>query len=120
MFFTKNTLLILSQRAWQSLAGLVTLVAVTFFLNIEQQGWYYTFVSMAALYSIFEMGLASAVLQVSAHMFTQLSWGGNGEVVGKDQSEFNALVSKSFQIYLRLAMVFTLLAALTLHFIHHF
>jgi O-antigen/teichoic acid export membrane protein len=110
MFFTKNTLLILSQRAWQSFAGLVTLVAVTFFLNVEQQGWYYTFVSVAALYSVFEMGLASAVLQVSAHMFTQLSWGGNGEVVGKDQSEFNALVSKSFQIYLKLAIVFTLLA----------
>lgn len=110
MFFTKNTLLILSQRAWQSFAGLITLVAVTFFLNVEQQGWYYTFVSVAALYSIFEMGLASAVLQVSAHMFTQLSWGSHGEVIGKDRSEFNALVSKSFQIYLKLAVVFTLLA----------
>lgn len=110
MLFTKNTLLILFQRAWQSLAGLVTLVAVTYFLNLEQQGWYYTFVSVAALYSVFEMGLASAVLQVSAHMFTQLHWGRNGEVVGKYQSEFNALVSKSFQIYLKLAIVFTLLA----------
>jgi hypothetical protein len=109
MFFTKNTLLILSQRAWQSFAGLVTLVVVTFFLSLEQQGWYYTFVSVAALYSVFEMGLASAILQVSAHMFTKLSWGSNGEAVGKDQSEFNALVSKSFQIYLKLAIVFTVI-----------
>lgn len=112
MFFTKNTLLILSQRAWQSFAGLVTLVAVTFSLNVEQQGWYYTFVSVAALYSVFEMGLASAILQASAHMFTQLCWGSNGEVVGKDQSEYNALISKSFHIYLKLAIVFTLFAVL--------
>ena len=88
---------------------MITLVAVTFFLNVEQQGRHYTFVSVAALYSIFEIGLASAVLQVAAHVFTQISWGGNGEVVVEDQSEFNALVSKSFRIYLKLAILFTLL-----------
>ncbi len=108
MLFTKNTLFILSQRAWQSFAGLATLVAVTYFLTAEQQGWYYTFVSVAALYSVFEMGLASAILQVSAHMFTNLSWGLAGQIVGNDEADLNALVSKSVHIYLKLAIVFFL------------
>ena len=108
MLFTKNTLFILSQRAWQSFAGLATLVAVTYFLTAEQQGWYYTFVSVAALYSVFEMGLASAILQVSAHMFTNLSWGLTGQIVGNDEADLNALVSKSVHIYLKLAIVFFL------------
>jgi len=106
MFFTKNTFLILAQRSWQSFAGLITLIVVAYFLNPIEQGWYYTFLSLAALYSVFEMGLATAILQVSAHIFAHLSWRDNGEVVGKNSSIFNSFLNRSFHVYLWLSFAF--------------
>ena len=44
---------IVLQRLWQGLAGLVTVAVIAATLSQEQQGWYYTFLSVAALYSAF-------------------------------------------------------------------
>ena len=45
----------IGHRLWQGFAGLITALFVVRFLSADQQGWYFTFMSLAALYSIFEM-----------------------------------------------------------------
>lgn len=106
MFLSKETFLILTQRGWQSVGGLVTLVIISTFLTPDQQGWYYAFVSIAALYSVFEMGLASAVLQVGAHMFSGLSWGSGGQLEGNGVVKFESFAKASVKVYLKLALLF--------------
>lgn len=98
---------IVVQRLWQALAGAVTMLLITTQLDPVAQGWYYTFVSVAALYSVFEMGLSTAVLQVTAHNFFHLSWSASG-VVGDGAAEFGAFVAKSVRSYLITAVLFFL------------
>jgi hypothetical protein len=74
--------LIIGQRLWQGIGGFVTVIVIASALTPEQQGWYYTFGSLAALYSVFEMGLAVALVQISAHFFVDLQWDVRGQVIG--------------------------------------
>ena len=106
MFLTKETFLILAQRGWQAFAGLVTLIFISNYLSPEQQGWYYTFISIVALYSVFEMGLATAILQVGAHIFVELRWGQRGLVQGANASIFESLSNSSLKVYLKLTLAF--------------
>ena len=103
---------ILAQRIWQGVAGLITVVIITMTLSHEQQGWYYTFLGIAALYSIFEMGLSGAILQVSAHLFVKLHWLQGGHVEGEAASEFNAFVASSVRIYGLISIVFVVFSSL--------
>lgn len=108
MFLSKVTFLILAQRGWQSLSGILTLIIMSTYLTPHEQGWYYAFISIAAFYSVFEMGLASAVLQVSAHIFSGLSWGKRGRLTGNAPLVFESFVKESVKAYLKLAVVFSL------------
>jgi hypothetical protein len=108
MFLSKVTFLILAQRGWQSLSGILTLIIISTYLTPDEQGWYYAFISIAAFYSVFEMGLASAILQVSAHIFSGLSWGKRGRLLGNATLVFESFVKKSVKTYLKLAVVFSL------------
>lgn len=104
--------LIVFQRLWQALAGLLTALVITSTLNPDQQGWYYTFISLAALYSLFEMGLSVALVQVTAHMFVKLNWVKNGFVVGDLSTTFISFLSSSFKAYIKIAIAFILVALL--------
>ena len=104
--------LVVGQRLWQGFAGLVTVAVITSTLNHEQQGWYYTFISIAALYSIFEMGLSAALLQLSAHMFVNLHWLDGGRVGGDGSDRFQSFLSSSARMYLFMALLFVVLAFL--------
>jgi O-antigen/teichoic acid export membrane protein len=103
-------LLIIVQRLWQGLAGLLTVLIITATLTSSQQGWYYTFVSIAALYSIFEMGLSSAIIQKTAEMFTKLNWLPSGSIEGKGSSEFMSFHSISVRVYVILAIAFFIIS----------
>lgn len=81
------------------------MLLITTQLDPVAQGWYYTFVSVAALYSVFEMGLSTAVLQVTAHKFLRLGWSASG-VVGNGAAEFGGFVAKSVRAYLITALLF--------------
>lgn len=103
--------LILGQRLWQGAAGLVTVLFVARFLTAEEQGWYYTFVSVAALYSVFDMGLSAAVTQTAAHMFSSLRWRPHGDVEGPAAGRFTALLSRAARVYLLFALAFAAIVA---------
>jgi hypothetical protein len=107
---SKSLFYILLQRIWQGLAGIITIFFVANTLTPDQQGWYYTFISIAALYSIFEMGLSAALINFSAQMFVKLHWLGGGRVGGQEVLEFKSFFLSSFRIYSLISLLFITLA----------
>lgn len=107
--FSVDITTILAQRLWQAVSGLVTMLLIAHFLTPVQQGWYYSFLSLAALYTLFELGLSVVLVQISAHLFVGLRWLPRGGADGDGLSRFYALVGRSSRVYLRLALIFTLL-----------
>jgi len=108
--FRSGLSLIVAQRVWQGFAGLLTVLVISFTLTHEQQGWYYTFLSLAALYSVFEMGLTAALIQVTAHMFVNMHWLAQGRVAGDTAAVFVSFFSSSVKVYAVFALVFLLVA----------
>jgi O-antigen/teichoic acid export membrane protein len=106
--FNNGILAVLAHRAWQAGAGLITLAFIAHFLSPVEQGYYYTFASLAALNMLLDMGLSIVLVQVAAHEFLGLTWGKNGEVVGPKQQRFLALVQKSLRWYAAAALLFML------------
>ncbi|MDO9399221.1 MAG: hypothetical protein Q7T79_00825, partial [bacterium] len=100
---------IFAQRLWQALSGLVTILLLTHFLTPIQQGWYYSFLSLAALYTLFDLGLSIVLVQFSAHLFINMRWIGKGRVTGESGEQFLSLVGQSFRLYLLLGLAFCFL-----------
>ncbi|MDO9150504.1 MAG: hypothetical protein Q7U33_03915 [Methylotenera sp.] len=98
------------QRLWQGFAGLLTVLVIGLTLTQEQQGWYYTFLSIAALYSVFEMGLTTALIQVTAHMFVKLRWLSKGRVTGDVSAVFRSFFSQAVKVYAFFSLVFLLIS----------
>jgi hypothetical protein len=97
---------IIGYRLWQGLAGLITALLAVYFLSAEQQGWYFTFMSLAALYSIFEMGLSLVVVQVIAKLFLDIRWGVCGEIIGRNRVQLLAILQSGLRVYFVLAGLF--------------
>ncbi len=97
------------QRSWVALSGLMTTVLITFFLSQQMQGWYYAFLSLAAVYSLFDLGLSTILVNVAAQVGHQLKWKPGGELQGGDIDRFRSLLLQSARIYLGLAIGFVLL-----------
>ena len=103
---SRELTLILSQRLWQAVAGLITVIFVAVYLSAEEQGWYYTFVSLAALYSVFEMGLSSALVQSAGHVFVGLRWLPKGNLEGRRADVFKSFLGLAVRAYLRSSVAF--------------
>jgi hypothetical protein len=104
-----STTVIFAQRCWQALSGLVTILLLTHYLSPVEQGWYYSFLSLAAIYTLFDLGLSIVLVQLSAHFFIRIKWVGKGRVSGADSARFLSLVGQSFRVYLLLGIAFSLL-----------
>jgi O-antigen/teichoic acid export membrane protein len=100
---------IFSQRFWQALSGLLSILFITHYLSPELQGWYYSFISIAALYTLFDLGLSVVLVQTSAHLFVKLHWLSSGKLSGDDQGRFRELVSWSTRHYVLLAGIYFIL-----------
>lgn len=105
-----DVIIILVQRFWQAVSGLLTIVFIIHFLTPVLQGWYYSFLSVAALYTLFDLGLSVVLVQVSAHLFVGLQWLPYGKLAGEGRERFTGLVSRSTRHYLLLAFFFLVLA----------
>lgn len=103
---SREILVIIAQRLWQAVSGMSTLVFVIYFLSLDQQGWYYSLLSMSALYTLFELGLAVVLVNVSAKYFMGLAWTNDGGIDGSDHEAFSAFVPQAFMIYAILSLAF--------------
>jgi O-antigen/teichoic acid export membrane protein len=56
-------------RIIQALSGVINIFFISLFLTKEEQGYYYTFGSLAAIQIFFELGLNNIITQYAAHEF---------------------------------------------------
>ena len=105
----RDLALVLVLRLWQAGAGLVTTVLAVHFLSAELQGWYYSFLSVAALYTLFDLGLSTVLVQVSAHTFVGSRWSDHGGIEGGAAHHFEALVGHAARWYAAGAVLFAAL-----------
>ena len=101
--------LVFLQRLTQGIMGLLTLFFVAKYLSFEQQGWYYTFSSIAAVYTIFDLGLSVVLVQLAAHAFVSLGWNQSGRIVGDFNNQFKSLLQSSIFFYSCLAVLYILI-----------
>jgi hypothetical protein len=97
------------QRLWQALSGLITIFLLIHFLTPIQQGWYYSFLSLAALYTLLDLGLSVVLVQFSAHLFINMKWLDKGQVAGEGREQFLSLTGQSLRLYLFLGLMFCFL-----------
>lgn len=103
-------LTIFTQRFWQACSGLLSVIFITHCLSPELQGWYYSFISIAALYTLFDLGLSIVLVQVSAHQFVRLQWLPHGELSGEEVDGFKLLACWASRHYAVLAFAYLILA----------
>lgn len=72
----------ISARAWQFLAGPVTVLLIASRFSPELQGWYYTFTSLLAVQQLCELGLPNTLLHVASHSWARLKREPNGSLSG--------------------------------------
>lgn len=97
-------------RAWQFLAGPVSIVVIGTFFTREIQGYYYTFASLIALQSFFELGLHIVIINVSSHEWSRLHLDAAGEIQGDAaaRARLISLGKKLFAWYAAAAILFAL------------
>jgi O-antigen/teichoic acid export membrane protein len=70
-------------RIWGLFSGPITMVVIATGLFPAQQGFYFTFSSLLALQTFFDLGLMFVIAQFASHEFVNLSWGRNGSLEGE-------------------------------------
>lgn len=103
---SRGLLFVLMQRLWQALAGVVTIFLIAHTLSPDMQGWFYTFVSIASLYTLFEMGLSTAIIQVTAHLFIKVHWLSEGRFAGQNAEIFLSFFLSTIKTYFKFACAF--------------
>lgn len=103
---------IAAQRTWQAVAGVLTMVLSTTFLSLEQQGWFYTFLSVASLYYVFDMGLSTAIIHIVAHQSVSLNWTPSGYVNGIQAKKFKSFFFQAINFYFYAALAFFFIACI--------
>jgi hypothetical protein len=69
--------------AWQIATGPITLLLIARYLTPEQQGFFYTFISLLALRTFVELGFYIVIINVASHEWTHLKIDDTGHVVGE-------------------------------------
>lgn len=86
---------ILLQRSWVAVSGLAVTVLVALCLTPQLQGWYYAFVSLATVYTLFDLGLAQVLMSVAPKL-----GGFEGHGAHTTSSEqFKSLMRQSARLY---------------------
>ena len=69
-------------QLWRLVSGPLMLILIPLYLTAEEQGYWYTFVSLAALAIFADLGFSIIILQFSAHEFAFLRFNQKGEFEG--------------------------------------
>lgn len=94
------------QRLWQSISGVITIFFLVHYLSLELQGWYYSFLSLAAFFTLFDLGLSVVLVQMAAHFSIKYAYS-KLDINTSNSSLFNELIRNSAKIYLILSVSFS-------------
>lgn len=79
---TKDVFSTFINQAWRIVAGPVVLLLIPLYLTLDEQGYWYTFTSLAALSVFADLGFGAIVLQFAAHEFSSLRFGEGNRIIG--------------------------------------
>ena len=96
---------ILVQRSWIALSGLAVTVLVALCLTPQLQGWYYAFVSLATVYTLFDLGLAQVLMSVAPKLG---GLQGSGTQTTNTE-QFKSLMRQSARLYGWLGLAYLVL-----------
>ena len=82
LLLNKDMLHTLLNQLWRVVAGPALLICIPLFLTPVEQGYWYTFTSIAALAVFADLGFSTIILQFTAHEFAHLSFAENGTICG--------------------------------------
>ena len=85
-------------KAWQAAAGLVTIPIVIHYLEPVLQGYYYTFASLIALQSFFELGFGIVISVYASHEWVRLWMDKSGRIAGDTRARSRILSLGRFVI----------------------
>lgn len=80
--FDRAVFYALAARAWQMLAGPITVLLIATYFDAETQGYYYAFGSLLAVQAIFELNLSVVLLNAAGHEWPLLRLDSHGGVTG--------------------------------------
>lgn len=72
-------------QLWKLLSGPMLLILVPLYLTAEAQGYWFTFISLAALAVFADMGFSTILLQFSAHEFAHLQFVDRKKLAGNEE-----------------------------------
>ncbi|WP_244159468.1 hypothetical protein [Pseudomonas marginalis] len=73
-------------QLWRLLSGPLLLLLVPLYLSAETQGYWYTFVSLAALAILADLGFSSIILLFSSHEYANLKFDSEKKLVGNQDN----------------------------------
>lgn len=104
---------------WSSMAGIISMYFIVNYLTLEQQGYWYTFISLGALATFAELGFTTIITQFISHEYAHLKEK-DGRICGDPQRVDRAisLVKFSLKFYLIItAVAFIILSILGILFL---
>lgn len=101
--------LIFAQRLLNAVFGLVTVGLIARCLDASMQGWYYTLLSLASLYTLFDLGLERALVTLFAKGSTGIRLVQPGSFQGESQDALVEYFLKATRWFFILAVLFVLL-----------
>ncbi|MEJ7826671.1 MAG: hypothetical protein WKF91_00690 [Segetibacter sp.] len=119
----RSIFLTVTNRIILAFGSLLTIYFISKFLTKAEQGYYYTFGSLAALQVFFELGLSIVITQFVAHEFAFLTINANQEIEGskKNIARLSSLLHFMTKWYLAgAAILFILVMPAGLIFFYNF
>jgi O-antigen/teichoic acid export membrane protein len=100
-------------KLWLMLAGVVNIWVIGAFTSVSEQGYIYTFQSLLAFQVLFDLGLATVLVQFAAHEMSGLKWK-DGTVVGSPESKsrLSSIVRLTIKWYSIAALIMSVILAL--------
>lgn len=74
-------------RFWVALAGFISIFFISKFLSQEEQGYFYVFNSLLALQIFIELGLTTAIIQLTSHEMAKLRWSSKHTLIGNPKAK---------------------------------
>jgi hypothetical protein len=74
----------IASRAWQFLAGPISILVISACFTPQLQGYFYTFASLMGMQILVELGLHSVIINVCSHEWSQLNLDTSGSIAGDE------------------------------------
>ncbi|OGT12483.1 MAG: hypothetical protein A3J49_05700 [Gallionellales bacterium RIFCSPHIGHO2_02_FULL_57_16] len=101
----------LSGKMFAAFVGPVTAILIAYCFSPELQGYYYTFLSLAAMQIFVELGLSGVITTFASHEWARLTWSKPNGIEGDSEalSRLSGLAVFSFRWFVTAAAILILL-----------